>query len=120
MWLPARTRWWPASASFAAGRYIKNGSVKLGLSLFAAAGALIGSFLGTKAALYLDENTLKTVLLCALPLAAVFLTVKRISAPKMPEPRRSAPQAHNVLCVLLLVLASVVTTGWSVQAPAPS
>jgi len=63
--------------SFAAGRYLKSGCVKLKPALLAAAGALLGSFLGTKAALGLNETALKTVLLCALPLTAVFLAVKK-------------------------------------------
>lgn len=88
--------------SFAAGRYIKNGSVKLGLSLFAAAGALIGSFLGTKAALYLDENTLKTVLLCALPLAAVFLTVKKnFGTENARASKERSPGAQRALCAAI-------------------
>lgn len=74
--------------SFAAGKYIRNGSVKLPLALFAAGGALCGSFLGTRAALLLSDTVLKTVILCALPLVAVFLTVKKDFGSRESRPLR--------------------------------
>ena len=63
--------------TFAAGKYIRSGNVKIKLALLAAAGALAGSYLGTRAAVHLDDGTLKLVILCALPLVAVFMALKK-------------------------------------------
>ena len=63
--------------TFAAGKYIRSGNVRIKLALLAAAGALAGSYLGTKAAVHLDDGTLKLVILCALPLVAVFMALKK-------------------------------------------
>ena len=63
--------------TFAAGKYIRSGNVRIKLALLAAAGALAGSYLGTRAAVHLDDGTLKLVILCALPLVAVFMALKK-------------------------------------------
>jgi len=63
--------------TFAAAKYIRSGNVKIKLALLAAAGALAGSYLGTRAAVHLDDGTLKLVILCALPLVAVFMALKK-------------------------------------------
>lgn len=88
--------------NFAAGKYIKNGSVKLELALFAAGGALAGSLCGTKAALYLDETTLKTLLLCALPCVAVFMAVKKDFGRETGKaPKSRGPGANRAISAVI-------------------
>lgn len=57
--------------------YFRGGKIRLRPALFAAAAALIGSALGTEAAALFPETALKTLLLVALPVIAVFLIVKK-------------------------------------------
>ncbi|MGL4346273.1 MAG: sulfite exporter TauE/SafE family protein [Cellulosilyticaceae bacterium] len=61
----------------AAGKYLKSGKVKLRIAVFSAMGAVIGASLGTSLALYVSEQTLKTLLLVALPLVAIFLFTQK-------------------------------------------
>lgn len=58
-------------------RYIKSGKVILDVALMSAIGSVIGSWIGTSLALFLPAQTLKTVLLFALPCIALFLTFNR-------------------------------------------
>ena len=61
----------------ATGKYLRGGKVQLALALPAGGMALVGSAIGTRLALLLDAAALKLVILCALPLVAVFLLVKK-------------------------------------------
>lgn len=81
----------------AAGKYIKSGRVKLKYALIAAAFALAGSVLGTHIALYLNERTLKTVILCVLPAAAVVLAVNRDFGRDRTPPRRDWSNTQELL-----------------------
>ena len=86
--------------TFAAGKYIKSGKVKLRLAVYAAGGALVGSFFGTKIALLLNDNVLKIIVLCALPLVAVFLAVKKDFGKENSRPPRDWTDRQEViLCV---------------------
>ena len=58
-------------------RYLKNGSIVPDVALISAAGSIVGATAGTNLALYLPEQTLKTLLLLALPCVALFLTFNR-------------------------------------------
>lgn len=58
-------------------KYIKSGKVRIKLGLLAAVGALIGSSIGTRIALFLNQEVLQTILLIALPVAAIILTIKK-------------------------------------------
>lgn len=58
-------------------KYLRSGKIRLCPTLTAAAFALLGSSFGTKLATLIPEATLKTVMLVALPCAAVFLALKK-------------------------------------------
>ena len=58
-------------------KYYKSGKIRVSLALLAAVGALVGSAIGTKIALYLDSDLFQMLLLVALPIAAVIITVKK-------------------------------------------
>ncbi|MGL4737825.1 MAG: sulfite exporter TauE/SafE family protein [Cellulosilyticaceae bacterium] len=61
----------------AAGKYIKSGKVKWRIAICSAIGAIGGASIGTTLALYVSEGTLKTLLLVALPLVAIFLFTQK-------------------------------------------
>ena len=81
-------------------KYIKSGKVRVKLGLLAAVGALAGSAIGTKIALYLDQQMLKTILLIALPAAAVILTVKKDFG-QNEEPVREETGRDLLACLLI-------------------
>ena len=58
-------------------RYIKNGYLDWTLGGFAVVLALVGSHLGTRLQLAVDEQYLKIVLICVLPIIAVILLGKK-------------------------------------------
>jgi uncharacterized membrane protein YfcA len=58
-------------------KYLKSGAVILDVALMSSIGSMIGAFAGSSLALFLPEQTLKTVLLVALPCVALFLTFNR-------------------------------------------
>jgi uncharacterized membrane protein YfcA len=88
--------------TFAAGKYIRSGNVKIKLALLAAAGALAGSYLGTRAAVHLDDGTLKLVILCALPLVAVFMAVKKDFGRENSRPPKAwTKKQEAVLCAAI-------------------
>lgn len=72
-------------------RYVQAGRVRVRTGLAAAAGALIGAPLGTSLALYIPEQTLKSILLVLLPCVAVFLAVRRDVGAENTVPRNFSP-----------------------------
>ncbi len=58
-------------------RFLKKGRVHLKAALLAAAGALVGSAVGSRLALLTSEVYLKVILLVALPILAVFITTNK-------------------------------------------
>lgn len=67
--------------SFATFRYFRHGSVDLRVALFSVAGALIGSPIGARLALFADERLLRLLLIILLPvIAAVVLMRKNFGA----------------------------------------
>jgi uncharacterized membrane protein YfcA len=87
--------------SFAAGRYIKNGTVKIRLALISAAGAMAGSYLGTRAAVRLNDETLKLVILCALPAVAAFMALKKDFGRETAPRRERTPKTEALLCAVI-------------------
>ncbi len=86
----------------AAGKFIHNGKVKLKYALIAGAGAMIGSTAGTRIALLLDEHALKIVMLCALPLVAVVLFLKKDFGKETVVPEREEnPKRDSILSVAI-------------------
>lgn len=58
-------------------KYIRSGRVLWRAAAPAAVGAVLGSFIGSNLALIFSEQVLKLLLLAALPVVAVYLTVKK-------------------------------------------
>ena len=58
-------------------KYIKSGAVIGEVAAVAAVGSIIGAAIGSNLALLLPEQTLKTILLVALPCVALFITFNR-------------------------------------------
>jgi len=85
-----------------AGRYVKNGCVNWRLALPSIVLALLGSTLGTRLQLMLDEKYLQYLLLAVLPVVAVIVLRKRSFRE---EPGDIAPraQAAIVMAVSLVV-----------------
>ena len=69
------------SASFgtiiAAKKYFNSGKMNFKIALYSGIGAILGAWLGTNLALYIDEKTLEGLLLLALPLVAFFLATQK-------------------------------------------
>lgn len=63
--------------SFATFRFFRHGSIDPRIAVFSVVGALIGSPLGAKLALVLDERYLKIILLALLPVIAVVILMKK-------------------------------------------
>ena len=64
-------------AVISSAKYVRSGKFQLRPVLFAVIGALAGSAAGASLAAHLPEAVLKTILLIALPVVAVFLALKR-------------------------------------------
>jgi len=88
--------------SVAAGKYIKSGKINLRFAVIAAVFALLGSAIGTETAVFLSEKVLKIIILCALPVAAVILTVKKdFGREDAIKPRDYKRSTEYALCALI-------------------
>ncbi|MGI5898619.1 MAG: sulfite exporter TauE/SafE family protein [Christensenellales bacterium] len=58
-------------------KYMKGGKILWRVALFSTIGSLLGSAIGTRIALSFPENTLRMVMIAAIPLVAVFMLVKK-------------------------------------------
>ena len=88
--------------SVAAGKYIKSGKINLRFAVIAAVFALLGSAIGTETAVFLSEKVLKIIILCALPVAAVILTVKKdFGREDTIKPRDYKKSTEYMLCALI-------------------
>lgn len=58
-------------------RYYKSGKIRMKPALLAAAGALIGSSIGTQIALHINAEAFRILLLIALPVVALLITLKK-------------------------------------------
>lgn len=88
--------------SVAAGKYIKSGKINLKYAVIAAIFALAGSAIGTEIALFLSEKILKAIILCALPVAAVILTVKKDFGKEDVAKKRSLSKTQEyILCAAI-------------------
>jgi len=63
--------------TLATAKYIRSGKVLFGIALPAAVASVAGSFIGTNLALHIPQETLKFIVLAALPCVAVFLSVNK-------------------------------------------
>ncbi|MEG2038783.1 MAG: TSUP family transporter [Oscillospiraceae bacterium] len=66
-----------AGTVVSAGRYISSGHIKWKSAAVAAIGAIIGSALGARLALMLDERYLKGLMIILVPLVALFVLFKK-------------------------------------------
>jgi uncharacterized membrane protein YfcA len=88
----------------AAGKFIHNGKIRLKYALVAGAGAMAGSAVGTRIALLLNENVLKIVMLCALPLVAVALFLKKDFGSETTVSERAENPKRDILISLAIGL----------------
>ena len=65
-------------AIFAVGTYFKNGAVNLRAGIIAAVGSFIGSTVGSRVVLLLDDRVLRLMLVVLLPIIAIFIFVKKV------------------------------------------
>lgn len=87
-----------------AGRFYRSGTLHLRVALVSAVGALLGAYGGSQLALRVDDRYLKIFILCALPVAALFVLCNRRFGEVPPE---RAHRQNN----LLLALAIGLTIG---------
>lgn len=83
-------------------KYYKSGKIRIKPALFAAAGALLGSSIGTEIALHIHADVFKVLLLVALPVAAAVITFKKDFGKDTPEsdvPQETAKD--HFVCLLI-------------------
>lgn len=83
-------------------KYYQSGKIRVRLALLAAVGAIAGSAIGTKIALFLSDDIFQLVLLIALPIAAVLITVKKDFGQEQTNPETTDTRAKDrVSCFLI-------------------
>ncbi|MBR5490104.1 MAG: sulfite exporter TauE/SafE family protein [Oscillospiraceae bacterium] len=88
--------------SVAAGKYIKSGKINLRYAIIAAVFALLGSAIGTEIATLLSDRVFKIIILCALPTAAIILTIKKDFGKDGSIPSRSyTKRTEYILCAII-------------------
>jgi uncharacterized protein len=85
-------------------RYAKNKSIHYKSAFFAAAAALLGSYLGARLALAFDEKYLRLVLVGLLPVIAVFILTRR----KFGEENKAASLAPQKILILSIIAGFVI------------
>ena len=89
----------------AAWRYFKSGKMQLRVAAISAVSALAGSAAGTRIALLIPADTLRTMLLVLLPAVAVFLTVKKDFGREDRLPARTLSPGKTVWISVLIGFA---------------
>jgi len=82
-------------------KYKRSGKLIVSVALLSAAGAFIGSSLGTRLALYLREEVLRIVIVSALPLVALFLLTRKDFGKENKAPRALSPAAQAAASVAI-------------------
>lgn len=85
-------------------RFFRSGKIRMQTAVWAAAGALGGAFFGARLALRMPEQILQACLLVALPVVAVFLTVKKDFGKTGSADGKDYPPAKEHLLSLLIGL----------------
>ncbi len=85
-------------------RYFKSGKMDLPIALTAGVLALLGSSIGTRIALHLDQTVLETAILIALPVIAVILTVKKDFGKEGTQPPRNWTRPQQFVIAALIGL----------------
>lgn len=84
-----------------AAKYLKSGKVKVRWSLLAAVGAVAGSAIGTRVAQYLNDRTLRIIILCVMPVMAAIIVFKRSFGAEERVDPPFKPQVCDAICVLI-------------------
>lgn len=84
-------------------RFAKNGHIQWDAAIFSIVGALCGSALGARLSLLFDERILAYLMVCAVPLIALFLFVKKDFGIR--------EKKHSKKTTILLALAISVVIG---------
>ncbi|MBP3653876.1 MAG: sulfite exporter TauE/SafE family protein [Oscillospiraceae bacterium] len=82
-------------------KYYKSGKIRVGLAALAAVGALLGSAIGTRIALYLNDAVFQMLLLVALPIAAVIITVKKDFGQDSEDTPHKNSRRDKIACLLI-------------------
>lgn len=82
--------------ALASWRYYKTGNMDFRLAVVSAVGALAGSTIGTRIALYLDAAVFQTIILVALPLVALILFFKKDFGKEGSLPQRNWSRNANM------------------------
>lgn len=90
--------------ALAAWKYYKSGKIRVKLAAASAAGALLGSSIGTRIALLIDPELFSILLLIALPIAALMISLKKnlgtdAEATEIPETPK-----NFIYCLLIGIL----------------
>lgn len=80
-------------------KYFRSGRVVVKIAALAALGSLAGSFIGTNLALLIPERILRTVVLVALPLVALFLIRRREFGQNGSQRKQMPPVKETVLAL---------------------
>jgi len=84
----------------AAGRFIKNKAIDIKTAIISAAGSLVGAALGAQIVLMLHEDTLRLMMIIALPCVAVFLVFRKNKAHE-PSQEGLSPKRMAALAVII-------------------
>ena len=82
-------------------QYFKSGKILLNIALISAAGAIIGSALGTKLALFIPEKMLGWIFLIVLPMAAIFLATRKNFGREDQTPKEYSALKQSVISLLI-------------------
>ena len=94
--------------------YLRAGKVHLQVALYSVIGAFIGSAIGARTALYVNELMLKNLMLVVLPLVAIFMLLKdrifdkrRLKEQELTDPIPLSPKKIAVLSLLIGLVIGV-------------
>ncbi|MBR2132868.1 MAG: TSUP family transporter [Oscillospiraceae bacterium] len=85
-------------------RFFRSGKIRLRIALWAGGGSLIGGFIGAEIAKLLPGSLLQGLMLVALPVIAIFLTVKKDFGQETQTHREITPK-KEILISLIIGLA---------------
>lgn len=87
-------------SSIASLKFLKSGKIKIKAALISAAGGLVGSWLGAKLVIILDEKYLKYCLMIILPTVALFLLFNK-NFGKVNSDKKISSKKINVLSLII-------------------
>jgi len=87
--------------ALAAWQYSKNKKVLLRAALFACAGSVLGSAVGTRLALWIAEAVLQGIMLAALPCVAIFLSLNKNFGLEDAVKKEFSPKGEAIRALLI-------------------